>query len=98
LFGELVPPRFEASYFALYAITDKGSIIFGLSIVGAITDATGDIRLGFWFLAMLIGLPLPLVYLVDADRGRSDAVAIVKELKICGKTRMKMHILDVITE
>lgn len=44
LFGELVPPGFEASYFALYAITDKGSSIFGPLVVGAITDATGDIR------------------------------------------------------
>lgn len=44
LFGELVPPGFEAAFFALYAITDKGSSIFGPAIVGAITDATGDIR------------------------------------------------------
>jgi UMF1 family MFS transporter len=43
-FGELVPPGFEAAFFALYAITDKGSSIFGPAIVGAITDATGEIR------------------------------------------------------
>ena len=44
LFGELVPPGFEAAFFALFAITDKGSSVFGPAIVGAITDATGDIR------------------------------------------------------
>jgi len=75
-----VPPGFEASYFALYAITDKGSSIFGPSIVGAIIDATGDIWPAFWFLAVLIGLPIPLMDLVDADRGQRDAV-VLRELR-----------------
>lgn len=44
LFGELVPPGFEAAFYSLYAITDKGSSVFGPAIVGAITDATGEIR------------------------------------------------------
>lgn len=44
LFGELIPPGFEATFYALYAITDKGSSVFGPAIVGAITDAYGEIR------------------------------------------------------
>ncbi len=44
LFGELIPPGSEAAFYALYAITDKGSSVFGPAIVGAITDATNDIR------------------------------------------------------
>jgi UMF1 family MFS transporter len=44
IFGELVPPGFETAFYSLYAITDKGSSIFGPAIVGAITDATGEIR------------------------------------------------------
>src|SRR3978361_1686752 len=44
LFGELVPPGFEAAFYALYAITDKGSSVFGPAIVGALTAATGEIR------------------------------------------------------
>jgi MFS-type transporter involved in bile tolerance (Atg22 family) len=44
LYGELIPPGFEAAFYALYAITDKGSSIFGPAIVGAITDAYGEIR------------------------------------------------------
>lgn len=44
LFGELIPPGFEAAFYALYAITDKGSSIFGPAIVGAITDTYGEIR------------------------------------------------------
>jgi UMF1 family MFS transporter len=44
LFGELIPRGYEAQFYALYAITDKGSSIFGPAIVGAITDRFGDIR------------------------------------------------------
>jgi UMF1 family MFS transporter len=44
LFGELIPPGYEAAFYALYAITDKGSSVFGPAVVGAITDACGEIR------------------------------------------------------
>lgn len=80
-FGELIPPGFEASFYALYAITDKGSSVFGPAIVGAITDRYGDIRPAFVFLAVLIFLPLPLLLLVDVDRGKADAAAMALELE-----------------
>ena len=80
-FGELIPPGFEAAFYALYAITDKGSSIFGPAIVGAITDRYGEIRPAFVFLAVLIFLPLPLMLLVDPERGRADAVAMAVELE-----------------
>nr|POE98253.1 autophagy-related protein 22-2 [Quercus suber] len=76
LFGELIPPGSEAAFYALFAITDKGSSIFGPAIVGAITDATGDIRPAFFFLAVLIGLPIPLMLLVDVDRGKREGAAL----------------------
>ena len=80
-FGELIPPGFEASFYSLYAITDKGSSIFGPAIIGAITDRYGDIRPAFVFLAVLVALPLPLLMLVDVDRGRADAAAMALELE-----------------
>ncbi|KAI4290052.1 MAG: hypothetical protein L6R35_000674 [Caloplaca aegaea] len=68
LFGELIPPGSEAAFYALYAITDKGSSIFGPAIVGAITDRYGNIRPAFVFLAVLISIPLPLmIYNVAAE-------------------------------
>lgn len=79
-FGELIPPGFEAAFYALYAITDKGSSIFGPAIVGAITDRYGEIRPAFVFLAVLIFLPLPLMMLVDVDRGKADAAALALDL------------------
>jgi UMF1 family MFS transporter len=79
LFGELIPPGSEAAFFALFAITDKGSSIFGPAIVGAITDATGDIRPAFWFLAALIGLPIPLMCCVNVERGKREGAALARE-------------------
>ncbi|WPG97325.1 Hypothetical protein R9X50_00009900 [Acrodontium crateriforme] len=82
LFGELVPKGSEAAFYALYAVTDKGSSVFGPAIVGAITDATGDIRPAFWFLAALIGLPIPIMCLVDVQRGKQEGAALAKEATI----------------
>ncbi|KAI1083369.1 autophagy-related protein 22 [Whalleya microplaca] len=72
VYGELIPPGSEAAFYALYAITDKGSSIFGPVIVGAIIDATGEIRPAFWFLAVLVGLPGPLIYFVNLERGKFE--------------------------
>lgn len=80
-FGELIPPGYEAAFYALYAITDKGSSVFGPAIVGAITDRYGEIRPAFLFLAILIFLPLPLMLLVDVERGKRDALELATELE-----------------
>ncbi|KAH7027368.1 autophagy-related protein 22-like protein [Microdochium trichocladiopsis] len=72
LYGELIPPGSEAAFYALYAITDKGSSVFGPTIVGAIIDASGEIRPAFWFLLALVGLPAPFIYFVDVERGKKD--------------------------
>ncbi len=80
LFGELIPPGSEAAFYALYAITDKGSSVFGPAIVGAITDRYGEIRPAFVFLAILIFIPLPIMLLVDVDRGKREGAELAKEL------------------
>lgn len=81
LFGELIPRGYEAQFYALYAITDKGSSIFGPAIVGAITDAYGEIRPAFFFLAVLIGLPFPILMLLDLDRGKSEGMELARTLE-----------------
>ncbi|KAK4157834.1 autophagy-related protein 22 [Chaetomidium leptoderma] len=72
LYGELIPPGSEAAFYALYAITDKGSSVFGPAIVGAIIDASGEIRPAFWFLAALVGFPAPLIWCINVERGRRE--------------------------
>ena len=81
LFGELIPPGSEAAFYALYAITDKGSSVFGPAIVGAIVDRTGEIRPAFWFLAVLVGLPAPLIYFVDVDRGKKEGARLAEVIE-----------------
>jgi UMF1 family MFS transporter len=81
LFGELIPPGSEAAFYALYAITDKGSSIFGPAIVGIIVDHTGSIRPAFWFLAVLVGLPAPILYFVDVDRGKQEGIKLAEVLE-----------------
>ncbi|CAI4216190.1 unnamed protein product [Parascedosporium putredinis] len=69
LYAELIPPGSEAAFYALYAITDKGSSFFGPAIVAAIIGKAGHIRPAFWFLGALVGLPAPLIWLINIDRG-----------------------------
>ncbi|KAG6018740.1 Autophagy protein 22 [Claviceps citrina] len=80
LYGELIPPGSEAAFYALYAITDKGSSVFGPTIVGAIIDGTGSIRPAFWFLGAMVGLPAPLIWLIDVERGKREGENLVATL------------------
>jgi MFS transporter, UMF1 family len=80
-FGLLIPPGSEAAFYALYAVTDKGSSVFGPALVGIMVDVTGQIRSAFVFLAVLILLPIPLIWLADADRGRRDALEMAEAVK-----------------
>lgn len=81
LYGELIPPGSEAAFYALYAITDKGSSVFGPTIVGAIIDRTGSIRPAFWFLAALVGLPAPLIYFIDVERGKREGEKLARTIE-----------------
>ncbi|KAK3396578.1 vacuole effluxer Atg22 like-domain-containing protein [Sordaria brevicollis] len=78
LYGELIPPGSEAAFYALYAITDKGSSVFGPAIVGAIIDASGEIRPAFWFLAAVVGTPGLFIYFINVERGRTEGEALAE--------------------
>ncbi|KAL5360563.1 autophagy-related protein 22-1 [Aspergillus floccosus] len=79
-FGLLIPPGSEAAFYALYAATDKGSSVIGPAIVGMLIDATGQVRSGFFFIAVLIVLPIPLIWMVNAEKGRSEGVAMAERM------------------
>jgi len=83
-FGHLIPPGNEAAFYALFAITDKGSSVIGPAIVGSIVDATGSIRPAFFFLAILIALPMPLMWNVDAEKGQEEATKMALVLNESG--------------
>ncbi|KAF9879770.1 autophagy protein atg22 [Colletotrichum karsti] len=81
LYGELIPPGSEAAFYALYAITDKGSSVFGPAIVGAIIDKSGDIRPAFWFLAALVAIPAPLIWSVNVERGKREGEKLAETIE-----------------
>lgn len=81
LFSELIPPGSEAAFYALYAITDKGSSFFGPAIVAAIIGQSGDIRPAFWFLAALVGVPAPLLWLINIERGKREGEKLAAALE-----------------
>ncbi|TGO50723.1 hypothetical protein BOTNAR_0382g00090 [Botryotinia narcissicola] len=80
-YGLLIPPGSEAAFYALFAITDKGSSAVGPAIVGKIVDATSQIRPAFGFLAVLIALPIPLIWMVDVEKGQEDAIRMAGLMK-----------------
>ncbi|CAG5162059.1 uncharacterized protein ALTATR162_LOCUS6152 [Alternaria atra] len=75
VYAPLIPEGSEAAFFALYAVTDKGSSAFGPALVGWIVDQAGTIRPAFIFLSVLVLLPAPLLWRLDVEKGRDDARA-----------------------
>jgi MFS transporter, UMF1 family len=73
MFAELVPRGRETEFFALYAITDKGSSWFGPSLIAIIIDITHEIRYGFLLLIIIIFLSIPIMWFIDEKKGKEDA-------------------------
>lgn len=78
VYAPLIPEGSEAAFFALYAVTDKGSSAFGPALVGSIVDRAGSIRPAFLFLSVLVVLPAPLLWWLDVEKGREDARAMAE--------------------
>lgn len=93
-FGQLIPAGSEAAFFALFAITDKGSSAIGPAVVGKIVDMTGHIRPAFWFLAVLIALPIPLVWYTDVNAGQQDARRMTARLKEQKEMSMQLRTVE----
>lgn len=73
VFSLLIPRGKETTFFALYSVTDKGSSIFGPFVSAYITDRTHNIRYTFYFLLVMMVLPLGVFWLVDVERGSKEA-------------------------
>ena len=51
----------------------QSSSFLGPLIVGLIADTTGNIRYAFFFLVIMIWMAVPLLSIVDVEKGRKDA-------------------------
>lgn len=73
LFAELVPKGRESEFFAFFEITDKGSAWIGPAVVALITNSY-DMRYSFVFLFINMLLPIGLIYFVDVEKGKEEAM------------------------
>jgi UMF1 family MFS transporter len=73
LFASMVPQGEEASLFAIYGLTDKGSSWLGPLVAGAIAQATGNVRLTFVYLLAMVVFSMFLLKSVDQALGVADA-------------------------
>ncbi|KAL8943444.1 MAG: hypothetical protein Q9216_001082 [Gyalolechia sp. 2 TL-2023] len=80
LYGELIPPGSEAAFYALYAITDKGSSIFGPAIVGVVRQISKHNPKSFIVPKYGTGRNLITDRYVDVDRGKEEGAHMAKEL------------------
>ncbi|KAJ9055796.1 Autophagy protein 22 [Entomophthora muscae] len=81
LYSEMLPPGKENEFFGLYEITDKGSSWIGPLVVGAITELTGNIRHGFFFLVISMIIPFFITLNVDPALGIKQARAYEDKIK-----------------
>ncbi|TXT09066.1 hypothetical protein VHUM_02540 [Vanrija humicola] len=75
VYAELIPPGHESTFFSLFSLTDKSASFIGPFIVGIIADVSGNIRLGFLFLTLMLALPVPVLLRVRMHDGVRQAAA-----------------------
>lgn len=63
--------------YGLFSITDKSSSFIGPLVVGLIADTTGNIRYAFFFLVLMVWSAVPILLMVDIEKGRTDAKSYV---------------------
>ncbi|CAG8505670.1 37096_t:CDS:2 [Racocetra persica] len=98
LFGSIVPRGHENELFSLYEITDKGSSWLGPFVVALIEDVTHDLRYSYFFLFVMMIVPIFIIYTVDVQRGKEDAETFVrKEYEILELKRLSAAPKDIIT-
>ncbi|CAG8625442.1 241_t:CDS:2 [Funneliformis mosseae] len=95
LFGSMIPKGHENEFFGLYEITDKGSSWIGPLVTGFIGDLTHDLRYCFWFLLVMMIIPLLLIYTVNVEQALlgDDKTTIneAEESRLAEKARLIEH-------
>jgi len=69
LFASFVPVGFEASMFAFFAITDKGSSLLGLGVISLVHSTTDEYRGVFWYTLLTFVVSAGILWFVDVQKG-----------------------------
>ncbi|KAJ1652674.1 Autophagy protein 22 [Dispira simplex] len=100
LFCELLPPGHENEFFGLYEITDKGSSWIGPLVSAAISDLTGELRHAFYFLLVMLVIPVFILFFIDVEKGKREAQAFAaRQKKIVANSEYggKVHVFESLT-
>lgn len=73
VFSLIIPRGKESTFFSMFSMTDKGSSIIGPFLIGFVTDKTHEIRYSFYLLFSLLILSLPILNMLDINRGKLEA-------------------------
>jgi UMF1 family MFS transporter len=73
VFAMLIPKGSESTFFALYAITDRGSNVIGTVVTAVVHNATGSYQHVFWYLVFAFGAAMVLLTQVDIAAGKEEA-------------------------
>ena len=76
VYSEIIPGAFSAQFFSFYEITDKGTSWLGPLLVGVVNQATGNFRLAFFCITFFFWIGGPLLYWVNLDKARQDAIKV----------------------
>jgi UMF1 family MFS transporter len=77
LFSQMIPAGYEATFFGLYEITDRGTSWIGPLLFGLVVGATGSYRQSILSLIVLFLGGIVLLLLTDTRRAIDDAATFV---------------------
>merc|ERR1712183_220578 len=72
IYTNLIPPGKEASMFAFYEITDKGSNLIGAAVTVIIHNLAHSYIPTMWYILLGYGASAAVLYFVDVEQGMKD--------------------------
>lgn len=72
VYVNLIPPGKEASMFAFYEITDKGSNLIGAAVTVFVHNACHSYLPTMWYILLGFGASTVVLYFVDVEQGMKD--------------------------
>ena len=73
LFSRMIPPGFEASFFGLYEVSERGTSWIGPFIFGIVVGHTGSYRQAILSLIVLFAIGTIILALTDTGRAIREA-------------------------
>ena len=83
VFGRLVPKGMEAAFFALYAITDKGSAVVGPQVTAVVYNTSLKYDGTFWYCLLAFIISIILMWAMSFTLGQE-----VDSANMCGPPNM----------